>query len=363
MKIIFHHPLPLNPNAKSASGIRPLRMLEAFRRIGYEVNLVVGYAAERARAIAEIRRNVQSGVKYDFVYSESSTMPTILTEKHHLPLHPLLDRSFFQFCKGENIPIGVFYRDIYWRFESYGRDLNPVKRWVAKAAYWYELNTYKHTLNRLFLPSSEMAEYVPLVHTSIMTALPPGHDGILNGTPGKRDKSQPLKLFYVGGMSDHYRLHKLFEAVVDLPGVELIICTREGEWNKQKLEYRTDVPNIRIVHKTGKAMKEELRQCDIAVLFVQPQEYWGFASPVKLYEYLGEQKPILASKGTLAGKFVEENKIGWSIPYEVDAVKRLLERLAVSSEEFEPIYSNLAKVAPLHTWEARASNVVAELNS
>lgn len=357
MKIIFHHPLPLNPNAKSASGIRPLRMLEAFRRIGYEVNLVVGYAAERARAIAEIRRNVQSGVKYDFVYSESSTMPTILTEKHHLPLHPLLDRSFFQFCKGQNIPIGVFYRDIYWRFESYGRDLNPVKRWVAKAAYSYELNTYKHTLNRLFLPSSEMTEYVPLVQKSIMTALPPGHDGILKGAPSKRNESKPLKLFYVGGMSDHYQLHKLFEAVADLPRVELTICTREDEWNKHKREYRNDVPNIRIVHKTGKAMNAELRRCDIAALFVQPQEYREFASPVKLYEYLGEQKPILVSKGTLAGKFVEENKIGWSIPYEVDAVKSLLERLAYSSEEFEPICVSLARVAPLHTWEARARRV------
>lgn len=363
MKIIFHHPLPLDANAKSASGIRPLRMLEAFRRIGAEVDLVVGYVADRACAIAKIEQKIQGGMKYDFVYSESSTMPTILTERHHLPSHLLLDRSFFQFCKRKKIPIGLFYRDIYWRFKPYGHDLDFVRRWVAKAAYWYDLNTYKHTLSSLFLPSCEMAEYVPLVNKSIMTPLPPGHDGIFKGALGKRDESQPLNVFYVGGISDHYRLHKLFEAVAELPRVELTICTREGEWDKQKREYRTDVPNIRIVHKTGEAMKEELRRCDIAALFVQPQEYREFASPVKLYEYLGEQKPILASKGTLAGKFVEENKIGWAIPYEVDAVKSLLERLVNSSEEFEPLCGNLLKVAPLHTWEARASHVVANLNS
>ena len=125
MKIIFHPPLLLDPNAKSASGIRPLCMLEAFRQIGYEIDLVVGYAAERAQAIAEIERNVQSGVKYDFVYSESSTMPTILTDKHHLPLHPLLHRSFFRFCKTKHIPVGVFIVIYIGALTHMGVNLTP----------------------------------------------------------------------------------------------------------------------------------------------------------------------------------------------------------------------------------------------
>lgn len=36
-KIIFHHPLPLDKNVKSASGIRPLKIIQAFVRIGSPV--------------------------------------------------------------------------------------------------------------------------------------------------------------------------------------------------------------------------------------------------------------------------------------------------------------------------------------
>ncbi len=113
MRIIFHHPLPLDSNARSASGIRPLRMLQAFKDLGCEVDLVTGHAAERKVAIKKIKQNIKNGVTYSFLYAESSTMPTTLTEPHHLPVNPLLDWRFFQFCKTRKIPIGLFYRDIY----------------------------------------------------------------------------------------------------------------------------------------------------------------------------------------------------------------------------------------------------------
>ena len=99
MRIIFHHPLPLRLNSSSASGIRPVRMLEAFRQLGYEVDVVAGYSSERKKIIKKIKQKIENGVKYDFIYSESSTMPTVLTDKHHLPLNPFLDFGFLFFVK------------------------------------------------------------------------------------------------------------------------------------------------------------------------------------------------------------------------------------------------------------------------
>ena len=116
MNMIFHFPLPLDSNAKSASGIRPLRMIAAFESLGYKVVLVTGYFSERKDCIAKIKEKIRRGRKYDFVYSESSTMPTTLTERNHLPLHPFLDWFFFRFCNKKGIPIGLSYRDIYWKF-------------------------------------------------------------------------------------------------------------------------------------------------------------------------------------------------------------------------------------------------------
>lgn len=362
MNVIFHHPLPLNPEAKSASGIRPLRMLKAFDDLGCDVDLVTGYSSERTRAVADVKRRIRSGYRYDFVYAESSTMPTILADTHHLPLRPFLDWRFFRFCNANEIPIGLFYRDIYWLFDGYGTHMSRVKANAAKAAFLYDLYVYKETLTRLYLPSTEMARYVPLVDRRIMSSLPPGHSSpVGSNVEPEVPVGRRLRLFYVGGMSDHYRLHKLFQVVRDLSTVELTVCTREAEWQKVKNEYPPSQSNIKIIHETGDRMEAHLRDCDVAVLFVQPQEYREFAAPVKLFEYLGFRKPILASDGTLAGRFVRDNQIGWTIPYDCLSLRDLLVRLTASPAELVNRQENMVVVSRAHTWRARAQQVIEDL--
>jgi glycosyltransferase involved in cell wall biosynthesis len=362
MNILFHHPLPLDKAAKSASGIRPVRMLKAFQSLGCNVDLVTGYTRERKQKILDIKQKIRKGVVYDFVYSESSTMPTILADPGHMPSHPFLDWQFFSFCNRKNIPIGLFYRDIYWLFENYGVDLNNLKRLGAKIAYRFDLWIYKRTLSKLYLPSQEMGSYIPTVDPKIFRALPPGHNSpdIVDVRASQEGR---IKLFYVGGMSNHYQLHKLFSVVRDLSWVELIVCTREDEWLAERISYPSLTKNIKVVHKIGEEMEELLRQADIAVLFVKPHEYWTFASPVKLYEYLGHLKPILASEGTLSGSFVKNQGVGWTIPYDEQALKSLLEQLSSDSGMWDPVRQNLAKVASMHSWQARAQQVIEELGS
>ena len=70
-------------------------MIKAFETIGYEVETVVGYVAERLKAINRIKQEVKLGKHYDFIDSESSTMPDLLTEVHHYPVYPFLDFGFF----------------------------------------------------------------------------------------------------------------------------------------------------------------------------------------------------------------------------------------------------------------------------
>lgn len=363
MNIIYYHPLPLDRYAKSASGIRPLRMLAAFKELGCNVDIVSGYSKERRKCIDEVKLNIRKGKKYDFVYSESSTMPTILTDPHHLPLHPFLDWNFFRLCKKNNISIGLFYRDIYWLFDSYGTGFNPIKKTIAKLAYRFDLWVYQKTVTKLYLPSLEMGDYVPYISSNRFSALPPGHvSPNVMRQPLPDLRRRPLKLFYVGGMSSHYQMHELFIAITRLPSIELTICTREFEWISVRHEYPDLTSNIRIVHLSGVEMEEYLQSCDIAVLFVKPQEYREFASPVKLYEYVGFQKPIIASEGTLAGRFVKENGIGWSLPYNIDSISVLLQTLVHNPDIFESIYDNLQQVAPLHSWKSRAEQVIKDLS-
>lgn len=363
-KIIFHHPLPLDPNATSASGIRPLRMLEAFKSLGYKVDIIAGYSKERKKAIKEVKKKIKLGVKYDFVYSESSTMPTILTDKYHLPLNPLLDFNFFRFCKNNNINVGLFYRDIYWLFESYNKSVSFLKGRAAKLSYNYELHFYKRYLARLYLPSLEMGKYIPIVPSTIFSALPPGHDikNQVDENEYQNGSSHKLKVFYVGGMSDHYQMHTLFSVINQRGDIDFTLCTRESEWNAVKSEYPELSENIKIVNKSGRDMQALMAASDIVSIFVKPQEYWEFAAPVKLYEYLGHNKPIIASQGTLAGKFVAENKIGWSLPYEEKALNSLFDKLICSPELIVDIKQQMNIIAESHTWQARAKQVAKDLS-
>ena len=361
MNIIYHHPLPLNPDASSASGIRPLKMLEAFESLGYTVDIVTGYSAERKKSIKAIKRNIVLGVKYDFIYSESSTMPTILADSHHLPLHPLLDFSFFRFCKNADIPIGLFYRDIYWMFDGYGKDINKLKVFIAKLSYKYDLYSYSRYLTKLYLPSIEMGQYIPFISDNIFAALPPGHNIDIQDE-SRNDTTRKLKIFYVGGMSDHYQMHTLFSVINQRNDIEFTLCTRESEWNAVKSEYPDLSENIKIVHESGQDMQALMADSDVVSIFVKPQEYWEFAAPVKLYEYLGNRKPIIASQGTLAGSFVAENKIGWSLPYEESALNSLFDELICKPELIVEIKQQMNIIAESHTWKARAKQVAKDLS-
>src|SRR5690606_36325499 len=147
--------------------------------------------------------------------------------------------------------------------------------------------------------------------------LPPGHNYLkrLSLLGFRENECSKLKLFYVGGMSSHYQMHKLFKVVRRVPKVILTLCTREVEWLSVKHEYPELGDNITVVHKSGSEMEALLLDSDVALLFVEPHEYWEFASPFKLYEYIGFEKPILASENTLAGEFVSEKKVGWALDY------------------------------------------------
>lgn len=90
-------------------------------------------------------------------------MPTLLTEKNHLPSHPFLDFSFFKYLKKNNIKIGLFYRDIHWMFDFYGKGLNPIKKKLAILMYKYDLKKYSELLNIIYLPSLEMERFIPKV--------------------------------------------------------------------------------------------------------------------------------------------------------------------------------------------------------
>lgn len=363
MRMIFHLPYKIDKNHQSGSNIRPLKMINAFKNIGYDVDVVMGYGKERKRQISLIKGKIKNGVQYDFLYSESSTMPTLLTEKHHLPTYPFLDYNFFRYCKKQGIKIGLFYRDIYWNFNDYKNRVSLLKRLYSLLFYKYDLFKYNKLLDVLYLPSTLMSEYIPFDFGIKIESLPPGVNKVVVEEGLKAKDNSYLEIFYVGGIGKLYNLKKIFQATKKRKYIKLTVCTRKKEWDKEKNNYSSFLDDrINIIHKRGEELKPYFLKTDLANLYIEPVKYRSFAMPVKLFEYIGYGKPIIASKGTAAGEFVEKHDIGWNIDYSLDSLLDTLDYIYNNREIIKEKRENIKKILKDNRWEARAEKVAKDLD-
>ncbi|WP_425538422.1 glycosyltransferase [Microaceticoccus formicicus] len=356
-RMIFHVPNKIMPEMKSASHIRPFKMLEAFREIGYEVDFVMGDAKTRAGQIDEIKKKINDGLSYDFMYSESSTMPTLLTESHHLPTYPTLDFGFFKYLKAKGKKIGLFYRDMHWKFPLYRNSVKGLKYLLAIKMYEYDLRQYSKYLDVLYLPHMAMNEYLPEDLRKISRPLPPGFE---KTTTTHKNLSE-IKLIYVGGIGGIYELSELIKAVNEIKEIKLTICCRKGEWDRQKDKYPKLNDNIKVVHLSGDDLQVELDKSNLGVLTLKPNIYLSFAVPYKLFEYMGNNLPILVSNDTASADFVSENDIGFCVDYSYESISDKLEEIKSNPDLLMEKIRRIEEVKINHTWIARAKKVEEEL--
>lgn len=366
-RCIFHVPTNIFVSESSGSTVRPKKMEEAFENIGYQVDCIWGYGEERKRAIDQIKYNIKTGVKYDFLYSENSTLPTLLTEKNHIPKYFCLDFGFFKFCKKHGIPIALFYRDIYWNVKE--KEAKAAMKNCIKLFYLWDLTQYKKWLDIFYLPSTKMLDWIPVKNIgSKQLSLYPG--GELNEEELKIKQNikmtdkKSIHIFYVGGIGGLYNLSGLIEAVFELDFAYLTICCREKEWIENEKYYQDILcDRIRVVHESGESLKKYYEEADLCSLYFPPYEYRKMTMPVKTFEYLANMVPILASSESLAGEFILQNDVGWAVEFDKEKLKRLLKNLFIHREEIKYKRNNILLCMQKNSWENRAEQVVHDLES
>jgi glycosyltransferase involved in cell wall biosynthesis len=352
---IFHIPWKPDEKQNVAPDIRVIKISNAITNIGYNVEVIWGWGKERKQRIKKVKELIKTGQKFDFLYSESSTYPTMLTEPHHLPTYPLLDFSFFRFCKKHKIPIGLFYRDVYWNSKEVMR-FNIFKQCYSIIFHVLDVLLYNKLLDKLFLPSVKMRKHIPFLRKSLpITTLFPGSE--LVDSVSKFNN----KFLYVGSINPQlYDVSEMLNAFGET-GVELYLCCRDSEWELFKEYYKNLLsPNISIIHITKEHIKEVYKKIAYTIIYLEPKVYREFAMPFKLFEYLSFEKPIITSKGTAVSEFVEKNKIGYHINYDSSSLKLFLNNLP-SEAEYEKIVDNMIKIKKQNLWETRAKKIVDEL--
>ncbi len=367
-RIIVYRTLAIDPNSRLGSDLRPARLLDAFRQIGYEVDVVAGAAAERRRAVDLVRQQVGSGVTYEFLYAEPPTTPIPLNESHHLPLNPLMDYRFLAFCHARGIPVILFYSDVQWRLPDYPRRVGWAKYLAALPFFHLDLLVYRNVVDALLVPDLGMLSRVAAwASQKPHWASIPGFDPLESSTPREAQAGEaPLRLFYVGGvLSPVYDLGPLLRgsAFAAARGLrhELTICCREPEWARHPASYDQYLgAHVNVVHnRTRQQLLELYARHDIAVMpYGTVNSDWSM--PIKFPEAVGMGLPVLAGTGTAVARMVDEQGIGWSVgPSDEDlhAVLNKIDRI-----ELERARTAVRQVQPKYTWAERAReiNAIAE---
>lgn len=331
-------------------------MLAAFHELGWDVFEITGTPPQRHAAFAKLRRLVRAGTQFQFLYFENSTHPNLFATSLKQGFAPFLDHRIHRFCKKNGIPVGIFYRDVYWRWRQHLGEKKGLWLTLSDAMQRIDLACYRHNRTHFFLPSEKMAPIIGLTRP---------RDQFSPLPPGAQIKAHPpvaeLRLFYVGGLGGHYRLHQLFAACAQV-GTPLTVCIHEDAWRSLAGEYQPYLaPSIQIVHASGEALQQYYEQASVGVLAVEPDEYRGFAAPVKLFEYLGNGKPVLVTKGTYAAEIVEQLQGGWVVPYDAAAIAKTLE--ALDSDEIARTRTNVLAATEQITWTGRAHTIAQVLQN
>ena len=86
------------------------------------------------------------------------------------------------------------------------------------------------------------------------------------------------------------------------------------------------------------------------------------AMPFKAFEYLAYEKPVMSTRGTAIGSFVEENGLGWNIDYSEENISAVLKRLIDDPSEIREKIENCKEAKKHNLWINRAQKVAADLS-
>lgn len=361
-KVIFYLPYELR-SAKSGSGVRPQKILKAFQEYtsinGLELIEIHGNSVERKKKIKEFKSKVNPNDVL-FCYMENSTLPYWLTDQDHIPRTPFLEYLFFEYLKKNRILIGLFYRDVYWKFDEYS--LKGLKRIIMRSIYRIEHLIFNKYGDHFFLPSNEMNKYVDFPH-EVTSNLPPGGENLIKPT----DCNVKLNIIYVGGISERYGLKEMLEAValsyISNKNLVLHLVCREEECKDYELifdKYKNQ-PWLNIYHAHGEQLAEIYTQADIAIIPIQKNIYNDFAVPVKLFEYMSYGLPIISTNCDAQSAIVKEFNIGVVVDDSAEGLKEGIEFFL--SESNRKNYSENVELALLekNMWIHRVEKIASVL--
>jgi glycosyltransferase involved in cell wall biosynthesis len=362
--VLIYYPFTLEKRADSGSKLRPLEMVRAFKKWGklkdYQIYIISGNSEERTKQFQRLKQK-HLLENLAFCYVENQTIPIWLTDPNHIPKNPFIEHQVFRYLQQKNIPVGVFYRDVYWKFDQ----LYPLKGWkkrVMHKIYRYEERFLAKYADVIFLPSLQMSRFVHIPITK--KALPPG--GRTLSTPIVKNIEDGIKAIYVGGiLHPDYGLSLMLDTLekIKKQGLSLqlsIVCRTEefqqlNPVQKEWLKYA----KVQIRHLSEKELDEYYKEMHFAIIPRYRSTYNDFSVPVKLVEYLCNRLPVVVTDCLAQRELVESGPYGEICTADSTSMASAFVNMSKNRKIYEQHIDQ--DFLQKHSWMIRVETVAASL--
>lgn len=338
--IIFHtnHNFLERPKElESGSSVRPKKIYKAFLEAGYEVFLIQG---SRGQRINQALKTLSSKKKYLFCYSETSVGP----------LNPW-DIFLYLILKIKKIPLGVFYRDFYWRVP----ELYPYKG--IKGQYLILRHKFDLLILRIFpkvvfFSSKTAASWFNFKN---FCPLPPGCENF----------SQNLRFsnnfILVGSAAGRYGTFIILEAFKEInkkqKRCKLILVCRPHEKYFFKNYFKFQNQWLEISTLSGESLKNVYKKSSWALVMLRRIPYNDIAMPVKMFEYLSYGLPVISSNCFEVEKFIKTHNIGLTFKDNKESFKEALLKVIDNKILWEGYRKNILKVTKKYSWKNKIKEI------
>ena len=360
-KVLYIAFTDLSKPAASGSELRPKKMLEALQSVAGEVKIICGRQNNRQERVFAYRsaKALLKEWRPDLCYIEPPSGP--------LFFH--CDRALIKRIYKAGIPIGLFYRDAYWRFPSsidasgHKNARERLKKDLICVLQKKDLSVFTKCCKIVYFPTMLMASYFHFPH---MEPLPPG---CVVTTTESCSQSEVCQGIYVGGATKRYGVPLLIESgkKINQERTKVIIhlvCSQSSweQFLKTSPQYDSEFEWLKIHHLTEGTDLETLYQLsDFAIIPLEKNEYHDFAFPVKLADYLSHLLPVVTTNCEETAAFVKKYDIGIVTDDDTASFSQALFRMSSDGELRAHYRENARAARSTNLWTVRAEKILSDL--
>lgn len=359
MKILYITFIDFDSPSESGSSVRPKCMLEAFQTLGCEVTLLSGITNSRAKRKSGVSR-IRSWLKTnrpDICYIEPPTGPLFF----------MCDRNLIRKLHRMGVPIGFFYRDIYWKFQSDDLEKTNVgwiykmKALLIRAMQKRDYRMLKRCVDQFYFPSETVNRYMKFENFKV---LPPGCREL---AIKKSEHTMPTAI-YVGGATERYGMRLLLESWehlnMDQKARLIIVCPKVQwqDWISKHPKYKDLIEGIEVFHLSdGEELEKLYEISDFALIPILKTSYNDMALPIKLYEYISRDLPVVATNCAEMEKVINEYHLGIVKNDNVQDFAEGIYQMITDMEAQKDYRKSLERAKEENTWQKRAKTVIQDL--